>query len=158
MPTFFVGWYSRDGACAGPVLRALRLRGVDFWEYKDSMPAGTEIVAGVADALDQSRYAIFLFSDDSADCEWIEREMTLANARLRQENQLLENIIPVWIGPHPEDKRPNDLSRTITMTDLSNADSKAIDDFAQEMAGKRGNEPVTVIPAALFAMTRPQAQ
>lgn len=153
MPNFFVSWSSPDRTRVRTILTALRLRGINFWEYMDGMPAGGNIIGEVAAAIENASCAVFLFSDATANREWVEREMTLARGRYEQQKI---DIIPIWVGAHPNDLRPHDLPSNINVRDLLGAGPAGIERLARELASYDDGAAIT-IPAAVFAMTKEQA-
>src|SRR5688572_24644379 len=122
MAGIFLSWSASDVASVDELKSLLKGLGMPIWEYRDEMLVGEQIHATVLDAIQESIAAIICFSDETADKKWIQRELDWAYAVYGKD---ISRILPVWIGAHPQNRRPslvNDLE--ISTGDLTTQESR----------------------------------
>ena len=89
--------------------------------------------------------------------EWVVRESEWSFKTRADGDKPLRHIVPVWVGPHPENKVPKILSdNQIRTTDLHGADDRALAAFITGLCSLLGRKAPRIVPAAMFAMTRAQ--
>ena len=102
----FLSWSSDDAAAIGPLKDLLADVGLRVWEYSDASQAGGHIPKQVSDAIDAAKVAVICFSDATANRDWIVIEADWARKSQIDETKRLTEILPVWVGPHPQNKLP----------------------------------------------------
>ena len=153
----FVSWSSPDAEQVLPLVARLRAVGLDVWEYSEEMGAGANIHAEILEAIDQVRMAIICFSDATADRPWILDEVAWTFQTWKKAKDELEHIVPVWVGPHPDDKVPKLLKdNQFHVEDISHGGEASVTSLVLKIFRELGREAPVVIPVALFAMTRKQ--
>jgi hypothetical protein len=154
----FVSWGSPDAAEVRPLVERLKRLGIAVWEYSEDMPAGARIQEQVMDVINDVRVALVCFSDATARRPWIETEVAWAIQAQRNGNQPLQHVIPVWVGPHPDNLRPTLIEQMqYVVLDVSDASDAAYTRLVNDVAGKLGAEAPIIVPAALYAMTAAQS-
>jgi hypothetical protein len=160
MPSdIFLSWSTPDEAAIGPLKDKLQDVGLTVWEYSESSQGGGYIPQQVSDAIDDSEVAVVCFSDATADREWIVRETEWVYKAMLAENTRLRAIVPVWVGPHPQNKRPLAVSQAgINTAHLVDPTSTELTHFVETLFGHLRRSAPRVTPAALFAMTEVECQ
>lgn len=159
MASIFLSWGAPDRE---PVLR-LRDRltdlGLQVWEYSDDMQAGSQVHDKILDVINQVRMAIICFSDETAERKWIETEASWCYQVFKNQTHPLKHILPVWVGPHPQNKIPAVLRDTqFAVSDLSSGSEESLRRLVRDIFQRMGREAPRTVPAALFAMTLQQFQ
>src|SRR5690242_14531639 len=103
MAGIFLSWSAADVQAVDDLKSLLKGLNVPLWEYRDGMVVGQQIHASVVDAIEDSIAMIVCFSDATADREWLQRETDWAYLAYGKDPT---RILPVWVGPHPANKRP----------------------------------------------------
>jgi hypothetical protein len=153
----FISWGSPDAAAVAPIVARLRGLGIGVWEYSEDMPAGAQIHDKIMDVINDVRVVVVCFSDATADREWIGREVAWA-VQAQRRNQSVQRILPVWVGPHPENKIPSLIQeRALSVLDASSQDEAAYKRLIDEVVAQLGSEAPIIIPGALYAMNAQQA-
>jgi hypothetical protein len=158
-PPIFLSWSTPDAD------RVLRLRnrledaGLDVWEYTEDMPGGSQISADIVNTINHVRVAIVCFSDATFDRPWIVTETNWLVKTLRDGDRQLRNIMPIWVGPHPANKVPTALEdEGLRAIDIANASEEQLQRVVGDLFKLLGRDAPQIVPAALFAMTKPQAE
>ena len=155
----FVSWGSPDAAEVRPIVERLKRLGISVWEYSEDMPAGSRIQEQVMDVINDVRVALICFSDTTAKRPWIETEVAWAIQAQRNGNQPLEHVIPVWVGPHPNNLMPSLLAQMqYVVLDVSDGSETAYARLMNDIVEKLGTEAPIIVPAALYAMTAQQCE
>ena len=159
MADIFISWSSADRAIVDPLRDALKNSGYSVDEYSDD-PAGGNISANVHRYVDKARLVIFVFSANSAGQPWIQTEVDWVYYR-RVKGQYPE-VIPLLVGdvdqgslPHLIQKDPLLRKFKVPTGPLSNDDELQLKETVRVTLGL---PPPMVVPAALFAMNRQQAE
>ena len=138
----FVSWGSPDAAQVRPIVERLKRLGIVVWEYSEDMPAGARIQEQVMDVINDVRVALVCFSDATANRPWIETEVAWAIQAQRNGNQPLQHVIPVWVGPHPNNLMPTLIGQmqyvVIDVSDGSDAAYSRLDHRRLGQARGRG--------------------
>lgn len=157
MAQIFFSWSSPDAALVLPLRDRLRDAGVSLWEYSEDMAPGDYIHGSVIEAINRADIAVICFSDATAGRDWVVRESEWSFKTRADGDKPLRHIVPVWVGPHPDNKVPPILAENqIRTTDLHGADDRALGRFISELCALLGRKAPRVVPAALFAMTSAQ--
>ena len=155
----FVSWGSPDVAQVRPIVERLKRLGIVVWEYSEDMPAGARIQEQVMDVINDVRVALVCFSDATANRPWIETEVAWAIQAQRNGNQPLQHVIPVWVGPHPNNLMPTLVGQMqYVVMDVSDGSDASYTRLITDVSGKLGAEAPIIVPAALYAMTADQSQ
>jgi len=154
----FLSWSSDDAAAIGPLKDLLADVGVRVWEYSDDSQAGGHIPKQVSDAIDAAKVAIVCFSDATANRDWIVIEANWARKSQIDETKRLTGILPVWVGPHPQNKLPAALAQAqLNAFDFATPKPN-LEKFLDDLFALLERPGPRVTPAALFAMTDVQCQ
>lgn len=87
-------------------------------------------------------------------CDWC-YQTSERKKNNRTKDQL--HLLPVWVGPHPNNKIPTVLQQNdVTVSDLAAGDNESLLRLLGDMNSKLGSASPRVVPAALFAMTQQQ--
>jgi hypothetical protein len=158
MPGVFLSYGSPDAAVVLRLRDRLVALGLDVWEYKDDMPAGADIKWTVGQAINEARLAVICFSDETAEREWVTREVDWCFKAVQDGDREMKHILPLWVGPHPANTIPS-LLKTYSVFDLwSIGVDAALPRLAEDILAKLGLEAPQVVPTALFAMTLAQCR
>lgn len=151
MAGIFLSWSAPDQAQLDELKKLLVSLGYPIWEYRDGIAPGQQIHASVVDAIHDSLVTIVCFSDQTANREWLKREIDFAYVAYGKDQT---RILPVWIGPHPEKKRPPLVEELqVSTADLTSHAER--ERFVREtLPGILGLPAPLVVPAAMFAMNR----
>jgi hypothetical protein len=153
----FVGWGSPDKERVRPLLARLRSAGLELFDYEHDMGGGDDIHQTIIDAINEARIAMFLFSDETAERNWITKETNWAFKTLKDGDRKLQHIIPIWVSAHPHNKVPHVLEENhFAVSDVSNADEESVTRLVLDLFRKLGRDAPVVVPVALFAMTKKQ--
>jgi TIR domain len=155
MPSVFLSYGSPDAAVVLRLRDRLKALGLEIWEYQGDMPAGADINETVLQAINEARLAIICFSDETAEREWITREVDWCFKVVKDRAEKLGDfILPLWVGPHPESKVPKLLAGNSVFDLWSPGVDAALPRLAEDILARLGLEAPQVVPTALFAMTR----
>jgi hypothetical protein len=157
MPGIFLSWSSDDEEVVTRLKEQLVGLKLPIWEYRDQMRVGQTIHEEVVEAIGDSVAAIVCFSDATYDKPWIQDELAWAYAAYEREKGK-NRILPVWVGPHPQKLRPRMVNRlNLSVSDMSvPAERERL--VTEVLPAIQGAKPPLVLPAALFAVTRQQAE
>jgi hypothetical protein len=155
MAGIFLSYGSPDAAAVLKLRHRLEALGITVWEYKDDMPAGAPIHETVNAAINSARLAVVCFSDETAHREWITREVDWCFKAIADGDRETKKILPVWVGPHPENRIPALIAET-SVFDLTDGTDAPLAKLALQVLEELGDEAPHVIPAALFSMTKMQ--
>ena len=103
MAGIFLSWSAPDETALNELKRLLVSLQLDIWEYRDGTAPGQKIHDSVLDAIEDSVAIIACFSDATADRPWLQRELDWAYQAYGKDTS---RILPVWIGPHQDNKKP----------------------------------------------------
>jgi hypothetical protein len=165
-PQIFVSWSSPDKAVVEPFIKRLYSFGLNVKEYGEAMQGGEPIPAAVMQWIKQSKIAVIFYSDETATREWITTEVAWCVSAL--EDRSIKKIIGVHIGPQSENSEMPMLLRAESLNVRQLTEDVAHHPFlggeseafklARSIAEYSGIEKVQVLPAAVFAMRRAQAE
>src|SRR5947208_10337184 len=119
------------------------------------MPVGALIHETVNAAINAARLVVVCFSDETANREWITREVDWAFKAIADGDRQTQKILPVWIGPHPENRIPA-LIAANSVFDLAGSSDALFAKLALQTLENLGDEAPHSVPAALFSMTKSQ--
>ena len=154
----FLSWSLDDAAAIGPLKDLLADVGLKVWEYSDASQAGGYIPQQVSDAVDAAKVAVICFSDATVDRNWIVTEADWARKSQLDEAKRLTGILPVWVGPHPQNKLPPVLTQAqLNAFDFATPKPN-LQKFLDDLFTLLERRAPRVTPAALFAMTDVQCQ
>ena len=157
MANIFLSYGSPDTVAVLKLRDRLEALGLPIWEYREHMPVGAQIHATVNDAINASRLAIICFSDTTADRDWITREVDWSFKAIKDGDREMKEILPVWIGPHPEDRIPRLLAEShYNVFDLAGGSDAFLVKLSLQVLDKLGEQAPHLVPAALFSMTQAQ--
>jgi hypothetical protein len=159
MSDVFISWSSADNAIVHPLRDTLKNSGYSVEEYSVD-PAGGSISANVRRYVDEARLVIFVFSPSSVGQPWIQTEVDWVYYR-RVKEQFPE-VIPLLVGgvdegslPHLVRKDPLLRKFKVPAGPLGNRDELQLKETVRVTLGL---PPPLIVPAALFAMNRQQAE
>src|SRR5436305_4575691 len=156
MAGIFLSYGSPDEAAVLKLRDRLEALGVsDVWEYKEHMPVGAQIHETVNAAINTARLAVICFSDETAEREWITREVDWCFKAVKDGDREMKDILPVWVGPHPQGKIPKLLAdQHYSVFDLTGGGDTALVKLALQVLDKLGEQAPHLMPAALLSMTQ----
>jgi hypothetical protein len=157
MSDVFLSWSSADERNALSLYDRLTDLGLVVWEYKNKGLPGAQIRDEIIRKISTADIAVIGFSDATADAEWLRDEVAWCWQSYK--TRLRPSIIPVWIGPHPEEKMPTLLrDENIRAWDLTSGGDAEFTRLADSIFNSLGRNAPDLVPAALFTMTRPQCE
>ena len=157
MAGIFLSYGSPDTAAVLRLRDRLEALGITVWEYREHMPVGAQIHETVNAAINAARLAVICFSDETADRDWITREVDWCFKAIKDGDREMMEVLPVWVGPHPEKKIPKLLDENhYSVFDLEGGDDAALAKLALQILEKLGEQAPHLVTAALFAMTKTQ--
>jgi hypothetical protein len=158
-PPIFLSWSTPDADRVLGLRNRLEDTGLEVWEYTEDMPGGSQITADIVKTINQVRVAIVCFSDATFDRPWIVTETNWLVKTLRDGDRPLRNIMPIWVGPHPGKKVPTALENEgLRAIDAADASEDQLQRVVGDLFKLLGREAPQIVPAAHFAMTKPQAE
>ncbi|MCP3961681.1 MAG: toll/interleukin-1 receptor domain-containing protein [bacterium] len=143
MAEIFLSWGKPDEAAVMALVDQLRGLGLELFEYSADMPGGADISDEVMDQIDLARVVVICFSDATADREWIKTEVDWAYKTRHNYGKL--EILPVWVGPHPEGRRPHLLEESVV--DLHGGGSAQYRKLVERIYELLDRPPPIVVPA-----------
>lgn len=152
MADVFISWGSPDAKRLSLLSERLRSIGLSFFNYKEDMPAGSEIPNKVVSEINRAKIAIICLSKQSVEREWVNREICWCISAFLNDSIPLKTVMPVIVGEIDIQYRPSLLSN-FNYSDISNEQSfendieKLVNDIAKNLKFERPR----VIPGVLFA-------
>ena len=159
MADVFISWSSADKAIVDPLRDALKNSGYSVEEYSVD-PAGGNIGVNVRRYVDEARLVIFVFSPSSVGQPWIQTEV--AWVYYRRVKEQFPEIIPLLVGGVDEGTLPDLVRKDPLLRKFKvpagphgNHDELQLKETVRVTLGL---PPPLIVPAALFAMNRQQAE
>lgn len=103
----FLSHSSKDEAIADRIIRELHKRNYRVWDFRENFIIGTEWQKSLDVALNESRFMIFLITENYANSKWLEKELSLG--LLKQVEGKLR-VLPIVMGDIKSIRMPSDLS------------------------------------------------
>lgn len=158
MAGIFLSYGSPDAAAVLKLRDRLEALGVsNVWEYKEHLPVGNQIHETVNAAINAARLAVICFSDETAYRDWITREVDWCFKAVKDGDREMKDILPVWVGPHPEGRIPKLLAENnLRVFDLAGGGDAVLLKLTLQVLARLDEQAPHLVPAALFAMTQAQ--
>ena len=154
MADIFVSWTSKDAGVVTPLVAELRSLGFDLFEYGTDMPLGGQIADTVQNEIKSARVGLVCFDDETYNKEWIISEVSWCVAAIRDPALPMKKLIPVWVGPHPQNLLPALVDSNYPVFDLGDGSHRKV----LELANRIPSEPPQVVLGAIYAMSAAQFQ
>ena len=103
----FLSHSSKDAAIADRVIQELHKRNYKVWDFRENFVVGTDWQKSLNIALNESRFMIFLITENYANSRWLEKELSLG--LLKQIEGKLR-VLPIVMGDIKSVEMPSDLS------------------------------------------------
>jgi sugar/nucleoside kinase (ribokinase family) len=96
--TVFISFSSKDKSFVDRLVKDLRRRNLNVWEYNSGIPVGHPIPKRISQALSKAHYYIIVLSPNSTSSNWVDTEL---NTAINMENMKGRNdfVIPILYQP-----------------------------------------------------------
>ncbi|MBC7570216.1 MAG: SIR2 family protein [Spirosoma sp.] len=106
----FLSHSSKDEAIANRIVQMLKSSNYKVWDFRENLTIGTEWQKSLEVALNESRFMIFLITENYSQSKWLEKELSLGLLK-QLEGKL--NVIPIVMGDIKNINMPSDLASMI---------------------------------------------
>jgi hypothetical protein len=154
MSEIFLSWTSANRDTVKPLVTELKNLGFDVFDYEVDMLLGGTIPNTVRDEIRKACVAVVCFDDSTYDREWILTELAWSVAAIQ--DGTMKGIIPVWVGPHPQNLLPSLIANQYPAFDLETTTRDRVLDLSSRLVKYLPNEQRHVVYAAIYSMTSEQ--
>jgi hypothetical protein len=160
----FISWFSPDRDVVMPVINRLTHAGMQPMEYSHETAQGDagDLVNGY---IKRARLAVFFISKDSAKRDWMAREVAWVYKERRDRAAIGHAppaVLPITLGRISPADLPGEIAdyRFLKRLELpaTNLTESQITGIVEKIVATMGMVPPRVIPVALLAMTKKQAE
>lgn len=153
MSEIFLSWTSANRDAVKPLATELKNLGFDLFEYEEDMLLGGNIPDTIRAEINQAKLAVLCFDDSTYDRQWILSELAWSVAAIAEGT--MQGLIPVWVGPHLNNRLPALVGQHPAF-DMEVRTHDKVLDLASRIVRFLPNDTRHVVYGAIYSMTADQ--